>query len=119
VHEFLRRGNLEPNLERVCGLLRARRDAMIGALERHLPEAMWSVPEGGYFLWLELPVGVETAELRAQGVTFVPGVDFFAGAGGETAIRLAFSYASPAEVEEGVRRLASAVRAAMLLRRAA
>jgi 2-aminoadipate transaminase len=119
VHEFLRRGNLEPNLERVCGLLRARRDAMIGALERHLPEAMWSVPEGGYFLWLELPVGVETAELRAQGVTFVPGVDFFAGAGGETAIRLAFSYVSPAEVEEGVRRLASAVRAAMLLRRAA
>jgi 2-aminoadipate transaminase len=119
VHEFLRRGNLEPNLERVCDLLRARRDAMIGALERHLPEATWSDPKGGYFLWLDLPAGVETSELRAEGVTFVPGADFFVGAGGETALRLAFSYASPAEVEEGVRRLASAVRAAMLLRRAA
>ncbi|MEK6274271.1 MAG: PLP-dependent aminotransferase family protein [Actinomycetota bacterium] len=119
VHEFLRRGNLEPNLERVCGLLRARRDAMIEALERHLPEAMWSEPEGGYFLWLELPAGVESSELRAEGVTFVPGVDFFVGAGGETAIRLAFSYVSPAEIEEGVRRLASAVRAAMHLRSAA
>jgi DNA-binding transcriptional MocR family regulator len=119
VYEFLRRGKLEANLERVCGLLRTRRDAMIGALERHLPEATWSEPEGGYFLWLDLPAGVETAELRAEGVTFVPGADFFSGAGGESAIRLAYSYPSPDEVEEGVRRLASAVRAAVLLRRAA
>ena len=119
VHEFLRRGNLEPNLERVSGLLRTRRDAMIGALERHLPEATWSEPEGGYFLWLELPAGVETSELQAEGVTFVPGADFFAGPGGETAIRLAFSYASPGEIEEGVRRLASAVRAALRLHHAA
>jgi 2-aminoadipate transaminase len=119
VYEFLRRGHYEPNLERVCGLLRARRDAMIGALERHLPEATWSEPEGGYFLWLDLPSDVQTVDLRAEGVTFVPGADFFAGPGGESAIRLAFSYVSVAEVEEGVRRLASAVRAAMLLRRAA
>jgi DNA-binding transcriptional MocR family regulator len=119
VHEFLQRGNLEPNLERVCDLLKARRDAMIAALERHLPEATWSEPQGGYFLWLDLPPGVETAELRAEGVTYVPGTDFFAGAGGETAMRLAFSYASPTEIDEGVRRLASAVRAAMLLRSAA
>ncbi len=119
VHEFLRRGNLEPNLERVCALLRARRGAMVAALDQHLPEAVWTVPEGGYFLWLELPRGVETAELRAEGVTFVPGADFFAGAGGENALRLAFSYASPTEIEEGVRRLASAVRAAILLRSAA
>ena len=119
VHEFLDRGNLEPNLERVCGLLRARRDAMVAELERHLPEAAWVVPEGGYFLWLELPPGIETADLRAEGVTFVSGADFFAGAGGENALRLAFSYASPTEIEEGVRRLASAVRAAMLLGSAA
>jgi len=119
VHEFLRRGNLEPNLERVCALLRARRDAMIAALGQHLPEAVWTVPEGGYFLWLELPSGVETDDLRPEGVTFVRGADFFAGAGGENALRLAFSYPSPAEIEEGVRRLASAVRAAILLRSAA
>jgi len=119
VYAFLRRGKLAPNLERVCGILRTRRDAMIAALERHLPEASWSTPEGGYFLWLELPGGVETADLRVEGVTFVPGADFFAGPGGERALRLAFSYESPAAIEEGVRRLASAVRAAMLLSRAA
>jgi 2-aminoadipate transaminase len=119
VYAFLRREKFAPNLERVCGLLRDRRDAMIGALERHLPEARWIVPEGGYFLWLELPDDVPAAELRPEGVTFVRGTDFFAAAGGESSLRLAFSYEPPAAIEEGVRRFASAVRAAMLLSRAA
>jgi DNA-binding transcriptional MocR family regulator len=119
VYEFLRRGNLEPNLERVNGLLRERRDAMVTALERHLPEATWEVPEGGYFVWIDLPEGVAAADLRAEGVTFVPGSDFFCGPGGESALRLAFSYESPAAIEEAIRRLASAVRAAIVLGRAA
>src|SRR6516165_427606 len=54
VYEFLARGNFEPNLERVNGLLRARRDAMIEALDRELPGRRHSQPEGGYFVWLEL-----------------------------------------------------------------
>ena len=61
------RDSFEPNLERVCGLLRERRDAMIGALERHLPEATWTVPEGGYFVWLELPGRAsQAADLRGR-----------------------------------------------------
>jgi DNA-binding transcriptional MocR family regulator len=119
IYEFLRRGAFEANLERVRGLLRERRDAMVSALERHLPEAAWTVPEGGYFLWVDLPDGVLTADLHPEGVTFVPGSDFFCGPGGESSMRLAFSYESPAAIEEAVRRLASAVRAAILLRRAA
>ena len=119
VYAFLRRGKLAPNLDRVCALLRERRDAMISALERQLPEARWTVPAGGYFLWLELPGRVRAADLRPDGVSFVPGTDFFPGRGGESALRLAFSYESPAAIEEGVRRLASAVRAAMLVSRAA
>jgi DNA-binding transcriptional MocR family regulator len=114
VLEFLRRDLLEPNLERVRGLLRARRDAMLAALERDLPaRARWSQPEGGYFLWLELPEGTDATELlgraTAAGVTFVPGPDF----GGEpNSARLAFSFASPAEIDEGVSRLTSLVPAA-------
>ena len=119
IYEFLRRGAFEPNLERVQGLLRERRDAMVAALERHLSEATWTVPEGGYFLWVDLPDGVATADLHPEGVSFVPGSDFFCGPGGGSAVRLAFSYESPAAIEEAVRRLASAVRAAMLIRRAA
>src|SRR5262245_25342553 len=53
VYEFILRGNFEPNLERVRGLLRARRNAMLEALEEHMPDdATWSRPEGGYFVWL-------------------------------------------------------------------
>jgi DNA-binding transcriptional MocR family regulator len=113
VLEFLRRGLFEPNLERVNGLLRARRDAMLEALDRELAgRASWSRPAGGYFLWLELPDGTDTFELLARandaGVTFVPGPDF---GGAPNTARLAFSYASPAEIDEGVSRLAALVAA--------
>jgi 2-aminoadipate transaminase len=111
VLEFLSRGLLEPNLERTRGLLRARRDAMLEALEREFAgRARWSRPEGGYFLWLDLPEGTDATELlgraAAAGVAFVPGSDF----GGEpNSARLAFSFASPAEIDEGVSRLAGLV----------
>jgi 2-aminoadipate transaminase len=112
VHEFVARGNFEPNLVRVNGLLRARRDAMLEALDAHLPEdATVSRPEGGYFVWVDTPSGPSTDELLAlaepAGVTFVKGTDFFAkGAGGDKSMRLAFSFVSPAEIAEGVSRLA-------------
>jgi DNA-binding transcriptional MocR family regulator len=114
VFEFLRRGLFEPNLERVRGLLRRRRDAMLDALERELAgRARWNRPEGGYFLWLELPGTVDAAELLIRaagaGVTFVPGEDF---GGPPASARLAFSFVSPEEIDEGVRRLAALVAAA-------
>ena len=114
VFEFLRRGNFEPNLERVARLLGARRDAMLEALEREFPDARWSRPEGGYFIWLELPEGGDAAALlgraAAAGVTFVPGTDF---GGAPNTARLAFSFVSPDEIGEGVRRLAALVREAL------
>jgi 2-aminoadipate transaminase len=112
VMELIRRGRFEPNLERVRMLLRERRDAMLGALPACLPEgARWSRPEGGYFLWLDLR-GVDTAELLerslAAGVGFVKGTDFFVpGGGGDSSARLAYSFASPAEIETGIERLAA------------
>jgi 2-aminoadipate transaminase len=115
VNEFLRRGDFEPNLERVNGLLRSRRDAMLEALEEHMPEgATWSRPEGGYFVWLDLPGDApDLARAEEAGVTFVKGSDFFVGGrGGERSMRLAFSFVSPAEIAEGVERLASLLRGA-------
>jgi 2-aminoadipate transaminase len=112
VHEFVRRGSFEPNVERVSGLLKARRDAMVSALEEHLPDAPRSRPEGGYFLWLDLPDGVDSAALleraTSDGVTFVAGRDFFPrGGGGEASLRLAYSFVSPAEISDGIGRLAA------------
>ena len=112
VFELFERGGFEPNLERVRGLLRMRRDAMLGALDSLAPAgASWSRPQGGYFLWIEFGAGVESATLLARateaGVTFVKGSDFFAGgAAGSSAARLAFSYETPERIAEGVALLA-------------
>jgi 2-aminoadipate transaminase len=118
VLELLRRGEFAPNLVRINALLRARRDAMLESLEREMPaDASWTQPQGGYFVWLELPSGPPAAELLAEaeeaGVTFVKGSDFFPGGrGGERALRLAFSFVSPGEIAEGVAKLGVLVRAA-------
>ena len=111
IFELVDRGAFEPNLERIQGLLRDRRDAMLAALERELGgKATWNRPDGGYFLWVELPT--ETAPLLARaeqaGLGFVKGSDFFPGGrGGERSARLAFSYESPSAIDEGVSLLAS------------
>jgi 2-aminoadipate transaminase len=119
VYEFLRRGSLERNLQLVCSLLKARRDALLGALDEHLEGtgARWNRPEGGYFLWLDLPDAIDANSLLAGaervGVTFVPGPDFFPrGGGGRSAARLAFSFASPAQLADAVVRLAPLTSAA-------
>ncbi|WP_323020073.1 PLP-dependent aminotransferase family protein [Pararhodobacter sp.] len=102
------------NLRRVYG---ARRDAMLAALERHMPEGVrWTKPEGGMFVWLTLPEGVDGAELLARSlktekVAFVPGRAFFADGSNGNTIRLAFSCASEAMIEEGMTRLGRLLRA--------
>jgi 2-aminoadipate transaminase len=107
VYEFIRRGSFEPNLTRVNELLKLRRDAMLAALETHFAGSTWSRPEGGYFIWLELPTGVSAKQVleRAEGVTAVLGTDF---GGAYNTIRLAYSYVDPEEIELGVERLAAA-----------
>jgi DNA-binding transcriptional MocR family regulator len=110
IHELISRGLFEPNVARISGLLRARRDAMIEALDRELPGASHSHPEGGYFVWAELADGIDAAEVQQRaeqaGVTFVKGADF---GGPPESLRLAYSFVSPDEVAEGVARLASVV----------
>jgi len=111
VAEFVAQGRFEPNLEHVCGELRARRDAMLGALQAHAPQgSTWSTPEGGYFVWFEHP-GANTADLATaaerEGVSFVAGPGFFTPGSGDgvASARFAFSYETPERITEGVERL--------------
>ena len=112
IAEFIARGHFEPNLAHVCAELLARRDAMMSALGQSFPAgSSWSRPQGGYFLWLELPDGFATSDLvtraEAVGVAFVRGEDFFPrGSGlGLSAARLAYSYETPERISEGIGRL--------------
>jgi 2-aminoadipate transaminase len=112
VFELCRSGGLDENLKVVNAALRERRDALVEALHAHIPEAEFVVPEGGYFLWLDLNDDVDTEALLAtakdEGVTFVAGPDFMME-GGSSSLRLSFAPVPAADVEEGVQRLARAL----------
>lgn len=95
----------------------ARRDAMLAALETHMPEGItWTRPEGGMFIWLTLPRGMDGAALldkavRDHKVAFVPGRAFFADRSGANSLRLSFSLADDAQIADGIARLGAAIRA--------
>jgi DNA-binding transcriptional MocR family regulator len=111
VAEFCRSGALDRSIEAVKVALHERRDATAAALERELPDARFTSPEGGYFLWVTLPedadVDALAAAARDRGVIFVKGTDF---GGGLNTFRLAYSGVTPDEISEGIGRLAEAYR---------
>ncbi len=112
VNQFARSGRMESAVTTVKDALRDRRDALVAALGEHLPEARFEPPSGGYFMWVELPEGIDVAALepaaKERGVLFVKGTDFLLS-GGENALRLAYSGVTLDRVDEGVKRLADAV----------
>ena len=95
---------------------RARRDAMLAALGKYMPDGVsWTRPDGGMYVWVTLPEGFDGASLLAESlkterVAFVPGRAFFADGSGANTIRLSFSCASEAMIEEGIKRLGRVVR---------
>jgi 2-aminoadipate transaminase len=113
VNQFCRSGRIDHAIETVKTALRERRDTLVEALRRELPEARFTPPQGGYFMWVELPEEVKVADLetaaKERGVIFVKGTDFLLE-GGENTLRLAYSGVTPAQIDEGVSRLAGAAR---------
>ena len=119
LYEFLSQGLLEPHLARLNARLRERRDALAGALDAELPGARGALPEGGYFMWAELPVPAAEllAAAREVGVAFEPGSGFSPAGGEPFGARLAFSFASPDELREAIARLGRLLRENPTLRR--
>jgi DNA-binding transcriptional MocR family regulator len=113
VNEFCRSGAIAASIESVKAALGERASALCEALARELPEARFVTPEGGYFLWVQLPREVDVDALleaaAARRVAFVKGSDFVLD-GGESTLRLAYSGVTVPEIEEGVSRLAEAYR---------
>jgi 2-aminoadipate transaminase len=115
VNDFCRSGAIDRSIATVKEALRERAQTLGAALETQLPEASFTAPQGGYFLWVDLPEGSDVAAMfdaaAERGVQFVKGTDFMLD-GGEHSFRLAFSGVTPDEIEEGVGRLADAARSA-------
>ncbi len=103
-------------LESLCDVYRARRDAMLEALDRHFPEqASWTRPQGGLFVWATLPRYIDTSDLLAkalrENVAFVPGAAAYVdGTRGSNSMRLNFSGSSEDEIREGIRRIGKVIR---------
>ena len=110
--EYLDCGHLQRHLPRICDLYRPRLHALLNALERYFPPGFaWSRPQGGMFVWVEGPPGLDMEALypRAvrRGVAYVPGHHFFARKDqGHATMRLNFTMAAPSELDRGVARLA-------------
>jgi DNA-binding transcriptional MocR family regulator len=112
---YLELYGLESNIQKVIDVYRARRDIMLGVVAEEMPAAVEIThPEGGLFLWLTLPEGVNARELLEksleQHVAFVPGGAFFPNGGHENTARINFSCMPPEKIEEGSRRLCRVVR---------
>jgi DNA-binding transcriptional MocR family regulator len=115
-YEWCRRGLLGPQIERLKALYAPRLDACLSSLDKYMPDAEPTRPEGGFFISITLPEDVQTTAVRAEaatrGLNLADGLAFFPDGGGERFLRLPFCALTPAEIDEGVRRLSEAVKAA-------
>ncbi|MEV1120072.1 PLP-dependent aminotransferase family protein [Actinosynnema sp. NPDC049800] len=112
---YLKANDLDEHIRGLCAAYRERRDAMIGALPSTVPAgARWSDPDGGMFVWVALPGGVDTSSLitaaLARDVAFVPGAPFYATTPDRSTLRLSFTTNTADEIVEGMRRLATVLR---------
>jgi len=109
VREVIESGGLTENVARLNNSYRSKLSVMKSALEKYLPQTVWTAPQGGYFFWVRLPEGMDAAELQRKTtdfkVGFRPGVRFSSRNGLREYFRLSFVFYEPADIEEGIIRL--------------
>jgi len=113
-YEAARDGFIDEHVKLIRKTYKERRDAMLEALQDYFPpEVSWTHPQGGLFLWVTMPAGIDSRKLLdtalRQDVAFVPGEPFFPNGDPQSHMRLNFSNAQPEMIREGIRRLSIAV----------
>ncbi|MEU4155834.1 PLP-dependent aminotransferase family protein [Actinoplanes sp. NPDC026670] len=112
VHQFCVSGDIEKSVQTVSAALGERARVLAESIRKHIPGATFTEPDGGYFLWVDLPSDVDVDKLFSaamkKGVAVVKGSDFLLE-GGHNSLRLAFSAVTVDQIDEGVRRLAEAI----------
>ncbi|MFD2675068.1 aminotransferase-like domain-containing protein [Gulosibacter bifidus] len=113
VTEYLASTDWRAQIDTFRGIYRERRDAMLESLQEHLPMLSWTVPEGGFFTWVQLPEGLDSKQMLPRAVTelvaYTPGTGFYVDGRGRDKIRLSFSLPEPERIRLGVRRLANVI----------
>lgn len=113
VSEYLATADWRSQIDTFRGVYRVRRDAMLSALDDHLPELTWTNPNGGFYVWVTLPAGIDSKQMLPRAVkelvAYTPGTAFFADGSGQSSLRLSFCYPPPERIREGVRRLATVI----------
>ena len=114
VREYFAEGRWREYVDSLVGHYRSRRDAMLDALARHFPpQAEWTHPAGGLFVWATLPDYIDTADLLAkalrQNVAFVPGQAAYVDGRGGSSMRLNFSASTEEQIDEGIRRIGQVI----------
>jgi len=108
---------LDQHLEEIRPIYREKRTAMTDALEKYMPKEegiRWTEPDGGLFIWAWMPEGINTKDMLARAiehkVAYVPGAAAYVDGSGHNTMRLSFSFSTPEEIDEGIRRLSEVVR---------
>jgi 2-aminoadipate transaminase len=114
VREYFSDGRWREYVASLVEIYRGRRDAMLAALERHFPpQATWTEPGGGLFIWATLPSYIDTSDLLAkalrENVAFVPGQAAYVDGRGRSSMRLNFSAGDETEITEGIRRIGKVI----------
>ncbi len=113
ISEYLSASDWRGQIDTFRGVYRERRDAMLSALREHLPTLDWTVPDGGFYIWLSLPEGLDSKSMLPRAVTelvaYTPGTAFFGNGEGRDAVRLSFCYPTADFIREGVRRLSKVI----------
>ena len=113
ISEYLAEADWRAQIDTFRGVYRDRRDAMLTALGHHLPNLEWTVPNGGFYIWLTLPKHLDSKAMLPRAVTelvaYTPGTAFFSDGDGRNKIRLSFCYPTPEFITEGIRRLSTVI----------
>jgi DNA-binding transcriptional MocR family regulator len=122
ISEYFEQVDWHSQIARFRDVYRERRDAMLDALATYLPNLSWTVPDGGFYVWVTLPPELHSKQMLPRAVrelvAYTPGTGFYADGQGGGQLRLSFCYPTPEEIRIGIQRLASVVGGELELARA-
>lgn len=118
ISKYMDMYDLDAHVQELCDAYRKKRDVMLAAMEEHFPKCVkWEKPEGGLFIWVELPEGINAKDILdvcvENKVMFITGAMFYANGGVYNTLRLSFSWMQEDEIVEGIRRMGVAIKQAL------